>query len=360
MNVRNWTFPLSFFYLIITLVAGFQLGCCLLFRWKLMSFHFGQVLLCFIWGLIRTIFFMFFVYWDTHLMVELILFWLPINLQFAAFLLLGVFYASIMFKSSWSARVRRICLIIYGIVNMTLLALFIASVVVGTKELSLQTLNKPRHSLYFQDARLIGNAVMFMLLVTVLCILGIKVSLLLRRSSTSIPQAAGLGVTKIMVVTILTFIIFMSRSIYDILGVKYSKISQIDASRWSVTNNVKQQLIAAGLYILWEIIPTTLILLLFWRIPRAADIAALKNKHKTKPYSLINNASINNAPPGRLITDSMIYAQPGVFKDPNRYNSEAEEEDNEEDEGVASSVEEWGSLVGGPYKPYAVDMNTTN
>jgi len=239
---------------------------------------------------------------------------LPLNLQFATFLFLFIYYLSVLNKSIWR-KIRRRVTIMYVVANIILAMIFIASVIEGSRVLKLQPLNKPRiEEIWFADARQIFIAILFLVLVVLLSYYVMKVRQLMSDTN-QLPQIQSISRRTITISTVLIFIIFTSRSVYDILTVIQPSLQLHFGG-----TNIKwfEELIASVLYFIWEIIPTLMVLTLFWRIPRSAK---RNNSLVSYPFS----RSINNdLPADQLLSHPKYLAH--MFQDPKRYDSDDDEQ----------------------------------
>jgi len=99
-----------------------QLGRIIYFRHKFRSFTVAFLTLCFFWAFLRGIFFAFIVdnRWDAaDNWIYSIIYWTPINIQFATFSLLVAYYAHLEHKQKGEWRIfKRRYTLIYGISNL--------------------------------------------------------------------------------------------------------------------------------------------------------------------------------------------------------------------------------------------------
>jgi len=216
-------------------------------------------------------------------------------------------------KSIWR-KIRRRVTIMYVVTNIILVVIFIASVIEGSRVLKLQPLTKPRvEEIWFADARQIFIAILFLVLVVLLSYYGMKVRQLMSDTN-QIPQIQSISRRTITISTALIFIIFTSRSMYDILTVIQPSIQL----HFGGTNKWFEELLASVLYFIWEIIPTLMVLTLFWRIPRST-------KRNSSLVSYPFSRSINNdLPADHLLSHPKYLAH--LFQDPKRYDSDEEQQ----------------------------------
>ncbi|EFA84885.1 hypothetical protein PPL_01878 [Heterostelium album PN500] len=257
------TFPLFVLYLIITLVVAFQIG-------RIIYNKFGFLLLGFLWGIIRTVFWLTFFQITNPLIADLLLN-IPINIQFATYSLLVLFYAHVVHRQTWEKSTKKIFTITYCSVNLILLILQCVSI---------------------------------------LAFYGWRLHFII--SSTKSAQLQSQLPISIIPITFIIFLSFTSRCIFDFV----SALGSIPGINLDC-GSLKQSVTIIISYFVWEILPYILILVLFWRIP-STQIGGLKRNK--------NNLTYPQTPaPGRVINQGQ---QPGalarLFLDPQRYDSDDE------------------------------------
>lgn len=109
---------LTIFILVLYCIVGFaclfQISRILYYRHLVKSFQFGFLSICLVWCILRSIFFM---YGGNLTGYSLMLvYWLPVDLQFATFSLLVMFYAFLLYQYEWEER-RRCAVFAYCIIN---------------------------------------------------------------------------------------------------------------------------------------------------------------------------------------------------------------------------------------------------
>lgn len=244
------------------------------YRW--LSYNSGFFFLCLVTCILRTVFFMFYSYWmDTkrHLF-GLSLYWFATNTQFATFSLLVVFYASITNDSNW--RSWRIPVwIVYGFFNLLFLAAFIASLLVVKIE-------KTR-----DHARSAITASTFFLLVLALGYYGFRVWRILLQSSNPNPKLHGISALKLFIATLHIMVIYLSRGIYAILS---DAVPSLSLYFGNAGEALTSELLSCLYISIWEIVPTIIILILFWdTTPPARGYSSLHSL----PYHLPGSGAIN-------------------------------------------------------------------
>jgi hypothetical protein len=115
------------------------------------SFQFAFLLLCFFWTTIRAAFFASTA--ETPLFLTLILWWFPVDVQFATFSLLVVFVIYLLQQHEWNYT-RRIIYFVYCGVNLSVVGLTAVYVWQGAEQNELtESLEKAHHwSVYFDHS----------------------------------------------------------------------------------------------------------------------------------------------------------------------------------------------------------------
>jgi len=279
-------------YVVLTLSVGFQIARILYYRHALYSFQLGFLLLCFIWGVLRVVFWSIeYIFWGAFAEVLL---WVPLNFQFATFSLLVVFYAHLVHKSTWEKYMKKRFTIAYIVINVVLLAL--QCVWLGFVNSDIQHSDED----WASGVQSAIAALVFVILVAILAWYGYSLHKVIR--STTKHQMLYQVPSNIFVVTFMIVLLFLSRCIFDFMNT---------AGKWEVDiddEHVGSQLVVFFAYFLWEIVPTVTIVLLFWRIP-TTHIGGLTRRGKTTMFML---------PPPDKVPVSRL------FNDPQRYDSDDE------------------------------------
>lgn len=117
---QGLSFTLAVLYGSICVASGVQSARILLNRHSITSFQFAFHILCFLWTSLRTTFFA-----STAPLprtLTLLIYWFPIDIQFATFSLMVVFYAYVIYKREWESK-RALLLTVYIIANVTMFSL---------------------------------------------------------------------------------------------------------------------------------------------------------------------------------------------------------------------------------------------
>jgi len=158
-------------------------------------------------------------------------------------------------SSQWSF-VRKRALLLYGTVNFLFTAAFISTVVVAVAYGVDSDLIQASHAFFV--------AAMFLFLAVSLAVFGWRLIYLVSVANVKIPFLKSK--LQISMLTVILCFVFASRSIKDLL-------SGLNIATLDLSDPQKQpplmQAILFSVYFFWEIIPATLVLVFFWRIPGA-------------------------------------------------------------------------------------------
>ncbi|KAM9985424.1 hypothetical protein ACTFIZ_008963 [Dictyostelium cf. discoideum] len=294
-------FPLLILYSSLTLIVSFQIIRILYNKHNIFSFRFGFLLLGFIWGLLRAIFWGFFdIFSNSSKAVQNSFFLIPINIQFATFSLLVLFYAHVVHRTTWERFTRMRFTIVYSSVNIILLVLQIVWIAVYSKYSDVGLL---------AQIQFILNGVVFLLLVSILAFYGWKLRIIKQNTNRHLQSQLPLSIIPI---TFFIFLCFTSRCVYDFIAA-FGKVNIQLSDQLSLGENIAIFLT----YLVWEILPYILILVLFWRIP-TTHIGGLARRNK-------NVNSFAYPPQTAVIPGRTIQQQPSrLFLDPQRYDSDDE------------------------------------
>ncbi|GAM23495.1 hypothetical protein SAMD00019534_066700, partial [Acytostelium subglobosum LB1] len=306
------TFPLFVLYISITLVVAFQIGRIIYNKHKKFSFRFGFLFLGLLWGVLRSVFWLTF-YVDTNGLVSNLLLNIPINIQFATYSLLVLFYAHVVHRKTWEQSTKKLFTIIYVCVNTVLLVLQCVWIAFDYKD----SLNQPTPSSsgsgsngdcggatdqqlnQMDQLMYILSGVVFLLLVTILAVYGWRLNRIIK--STKSAQLQSQLPMSIIPITFIIFLCFTSRCVFDFVSA-IGSIPSIDLGCQSLA----QSIIVIVMFFIWEILPYILILVLFWRIP-TTQIGGLRKSNQYYP-----SPTTGQAPPGRVITHNQQPGGPGT------------------------------------------------
>eukprot|EP00808_Paulinella_micropora_P000621 g51699.t1 len=243
-------FTLTLLYLLVVCVAGFQLVRILWFGHAICSFQCGFVLLCLVWGLLRVVFLLHPSRWPDVL--TLFLFWLPLDLQFSTFSLLGVFLANLLYSHEWQLHKRRFfCVCIASnicIVSMTML-------VIG--------LGHSAHA-YVLDVERKHHLYITLLFSCLTLAYGTGLVVAVRLSRRMKLPSSPIPVTHVLFTILASFCLLASRTLYHLLA--WQRLLQVPVSSYSWHVDA----LSLWLLILWEIIPSFSVLLYFRHIAKTS------------------------------------------------------------------------------------------
>jgi hypothetical protein len=252
---------LGILYLLTLLTAVVQIIRIVFHRHNIFHYQFVFLVLCLFWGAVRVAFLPF-VGWEEQ--TELVLNGLAIVIQFATFSFVVLFYAQMVHRS-YSRYLDRVVLIVYIIINIIILGLYIGTCFLKTYELNI--------------VQSILNGSAYVILSIAISAYGFKLHTLISSKIVKVPFLKNLSALVILT-CILTFV-FLFRAIWNFL---------LAAERMNPDLHVipviliacpcpkwDQQLIAVVLFLIWEIIPSLIILAIFWKIPKAKRIKPFKH-----------------------------------------------------------------------------------
>jgi len=244
------TFWLSFLYLATAGIIIARLILMHIRKYRWLSFNSGFLILCLVTCLLRTIFFMFFSFWmnqKRHLL-GLAMYWFATNTQFATFSLLVVFYASITNDAKWHSF-RIPAWLSYAFFNLVFLGGFIASLLVVKLE---KTRDKARSAI---------TACTFFILIIALGYYGFRVWRILLNSHQPNPKLHGISPLKLFIATLHIMVIYLSRAIYAILS---DAVPSLSVYFGTAGEALTSEIISCLCFVAWEIVPTIIIIILFW------------------------------------------------------------------------------------------------
>jgi len=292
---------------VLTCAVGFQIARILYYRHNYISFQFGFLLLCFFWGVVRSFFWGFLPVIDDG-WVASILQWLPVNLQFATFSLLVLFFVHLVQKSNGAKDLQKQYVIAYAVVNVVLLTL--QGVWLGFEIYYITDTTEDLPD-WIPQSQAGFSGVVFLILVIILARYGWQVHNAIKTSKILIQMQIP---PTIFVVSVFIFILFSSRCVFDFMNA---------AGHWNVflaSDSLKDELIIFFAYFFWEILPTLLIVGLFWTIP-TTKIGGLTRRGRgsmfyfpPSPHAKAYSKDPHNA----------AGLASRLFSDPQRYDSDDE------------------------------------
>jgi len=303
-------FALAILYTVLTLAVGFQISRILYYRHNIYSFQLGFLSLCFIWGIIRACFWWLFpVVSNPWGVIAMTLLWVPVNLQFATFSLLVLFYAHLVHRATWEKSTKKIFAITYIAINVVFI--IVQSVWLGMYGYYFKIGTSDDH-IWLVTAQSSLAGVVFLILVFILAGYGWLLHSALKATSSFVQPVP----TTIFPITFIIFMLFLSRCIFDFVNA---------AGYWGIpvtSTSQHDNLVAFFLYFFWEILPAVMILGLFWKIP-TTHIGGLPRRGKSNVYQFPFPPLI--VPGGPYPKDHEATGVASrLFNDPQRYDSDDE------------------------------------
>eukprot|EP00126_Sphaerothecum_destruens_P013140 Sdes_comp22484_c0_seq1m20932 len=324
--IFNWV--LAGHYLALLAFCSFQLIRIVYYRHNTASYQSYFLVLCVLWTVSRiTLFtlvgvgspgsFLDMSGWFIH-----IVFWFPINLQFATFSLLVLFFAQIVHKFNFNPHDKKKFVIAWASINLIFLIISFTGLLLSPPT----AVPSEKYIMYPQAS----SVLIFFILILILSYYGWKLDCLLRKSRVTL-QVRISSPRHIIILTSVIVFLFSTRCFYD----AYSSFTHKTIS--VVGGDLRENLIKFLAYFSWEITPLLAVMIFFRNIPKTRSISISRRPLPTSssdpPYGSINDSSRSR--PG-LPTRSL-------FENPNRY-------DMHDDDAFSS--------YGSPYAAYTVGSGT--
>eukprot|EP01128_Nolandella_sp_AFSM9_P000764 TRINITY_DN10892_c0_g1_i1.p1 TRINITY_DN10892_c0_g1~~TRINITY_DN10892_c0_g1_i1.p1 ORF type:complete len:256 (-),score=20.65 TRINITY_DN10892_c0_g1_i1:391-1086(-) len=216
------------------------------------------VVLALVWFLMRFSFFFFIGFWQLHIFVSLCIYWIPVGLQFSTFLLLIHYLGSIYHKDSWEIHSRKIAWIWFCCANLVVYGSIAAILYVAYGSIRLQLLGEPPIPYWVDQSRAFFSAIVFLVLIFLLLLYGLRVQKLLGDGKIPHLHISWLRFTLSLSLIV---VIFLTRAIYG-----FVLFFKLDWALTFVPGNWVLDLAVCSILFFWEVVPTSLVLLLFWKI----------------------------------------------------------------------------------------------
>ncbi|SPQ97192.1 unnamed protein product (mitochondrion) [Plasmodiophora brassicae] len=291
-------------YATLIVACAVQLGRILLFRHSLFSFQTAFLTIGLLWTVLRVLFFI--GPTDRPDVADLCLYWVPIDLQFATFSLVCMFYAFLVYERMW-LHVRHFYRIMYALANGTVLALTTVYIILSWKHgVDPSSDLEKTHHLFM--------SLQFLILVITYAYYGVR--LMLASSSPDKPanNLRKLSPRMILSITIMTWLIFVSRCVFNFLTT--FDVIQVQIG----SENGKRYISGLAFFLLfiWEVIPTSMVLIYFREIPATSfgwrTLFCLPNR---------SDALLLNCGSADLGSDTLLLSSeqssPDVFGDQNAF-----------------------------------------
>jgi len=240
---------LSSVYLLLNIGTLLQILQMCYYRHKTLSFRMGFLLHCFVWSSLRAMFFAIRIYIDSIYPLVYLLWWFPFCVQFSTFSFLVMYYAQMHHtqKSDWT-NLRKIYLILWVITNIMTLSELIVWLTLTSFYLYADPTTNIKHLLYIQQ---VLSGVEFLILTIVLVFYGTRI-VIQTWNFTGLQTKFTLAFPwiKVVVVTVILFCTFTSRSVYDFVVVFNG-----DLQLQMESNNIVQLILVFAVMCFWEILP---------------------------------------------------------------------------------------------------------
>jgi len=320
-NVFTYNNGLAVLYAILFIFEGLQLFRIFYYRHKKKSFQVGFLSLCFFWNLLRVLFFAWLLTSSNKTLI-IIVYWIPINIQFATFSLLVVFYAHLHHtqKSEWYALKRRY-IGLYVILNALFFILAVVWMGLGM-HYDQSEYHDEKEPAWLDKIHSGFTGIVFLLLSCVIGYHGWKAAGLTRHTDYAQPKLVGkLSYPRILSVAFLLFLVFTVRCVYDLL------LTTNLVETWYVEVTPGTSAGAGFTFLIFfsfEIIPIILVMILFGRVKSTTLGVFSRTAQKSQPNlsnfkrqaNLVVNTESTGSGPHLLKAD--------LFNNPLRYDSDDE------------------------------------
>jgi len=255
---RFFAVYISVSYLLLCVISGIQLVRTVLHGHKIQSFRFGFLSLCFLWTLLRVVFYFFDNLDDWPAWLTTVLFYLPNACQVATFSMLILFYAKLVNEHRWREQRPFYTITAYVVNGVMMVLIGVYAGLASGSEVDDQA-QQTYDTIYF-----VSQALFFGSLV-VLAMYYIRKLVLSRQSHLQV----GLSRAELLT-TAVVFLIFFTRCVFDLLAafnidIFVHKISEVQAD-----NGRRVKLLHTSTFFLvfiWEIVPTLMVLIFFRKMP---------------------------------------------------------------------------------------------
>lgn len=245
-------------YSVLWIFSGIQTSRILIYRHSITSFQFAFHILCFSWNLLRAVFFGSGVKpWPKEVILSI--YWYPIDIQFATFSLIVMYYAFLLHRIDKRRSDAQSALIVwcYVITNICVVSTTTFYIILACKSTdgTAAQLESAHH--FFMAFQFLG----------LVCSYGYYGTLVV--NSQAIRQAPD-HLTKtssstLQWITAFMWLVFLSRLVYDIASACGVWVLNVGA-----TASGYDDVASVILLFFWEVIPTSILLFAFRNIPRTS------------------------------------------------------------------------------------------
>jgi len=297
---------------------GFQLFRIFYYRHKKQSFQVGFLSLCFFWNLLRILFFAWLLNTSSKTLI-VIAYWVPINIQFATFSLLVVYYAHLHHtqKSEWYALKRRY-VSLYIVLNVLFFILAAVWIGLGLHYDQNTGDHDEKEPPWLNKIHSAFTGLVFLLLSCVTGYHGWKAAGLMRHTDYAQPKLVGqISYPRILTIAFLLFLVFTVRCIYDLL-LTTSLVQKYVEVEGGISTGAGFTFL---IFFSFEIIPCFLVMLLFGHVRSTTLGVFSRSANKAQPNIHNFNRQANLV----IQTDSKAQLlKPDLFNNPLRYDSDDE------------------------------------
>lgn len=283
------------------LVVYVQLWLLYLYRHKRWSYQSVFLFLCLLWAALRTVLFSFYflnAVEANHLPVAAywLLYCFPVCLQFFTLSLINLYFTQVLLKvresySPQMVRRQRLAKCMYGALSVTFLCVNMACAVVGDRGAGRgsgeQNWTVVLSRVLVNDSLFILEAVLLAALLLLLARHSHSTNPYLLRQGTTVCQTAALGAAAIF--------LFASRACYNLTVLILSQSRHVESFNFDWYNVSDQAdlrsdlgdggyLVFGAILLIWELLPTSLLILIFRVRQPAQESINIINRVQPRPY----------------------------------------------------------------------------
>jgi len=269
-------------YAVTLLLSLYQITRIIFHRHNILHYQFVFLAFLFFWSAVRVVFLPF-VNWSSD--TEEVLNGVAIVIQFATFSFVVLFYAQMVHRRSASRFFGKFAVLIYLVVNIIIIALFIGICF---------DLNQ------LVTAQAIFNGCAYVILSVAVTAYGWKLKSLIGNKEVKVPFLKYRKA--LFTLTVILSLIFLIRAIWNFLLAAENENSWLNLVPIIQVGCpcpvIRDQVIVSVMLIVWEVIPSAIMLGIFWKIPKKAKPIKPLNNHPPSMHiyqrvPTINHISIN-------------------------------------------------------------------
>jgi len=253
VDTKSGFLPLSFLYLFVGIVAFVRLCRLPYIRNELVVIQCSFFVSAILWGLVRWCLFFFYAYWQRDSTTCLILYWVPLNVQFASMGLLLPFFMSLLYSNTWEKSAKHKAIVLYALVLIIIAIFCLVTLVLGVEDIR----NNNLTFVFWKDTlRSVYTTIVYLFFT---CITAYYSYFTRKRIVDVQVFKQWLDATKFTIISLFFLVSLLANFVFHL-------IVTIDTTVLFQLGEHENFPIAA-LFILWEIIPEISLLLLLWRVP---------------------------------------------------------------------------------------------